>query len=124
MARSSMVPFFCVVAALCVALRCSLAFLPGRAAPMLRGDAAMASAAVAASIPGAADAFVYDGKEYFDVWFGIPPLAWGVAAASLVGFGAILKNAAQKYNKPMGKVPIYTSGFVGKEIENDMPSYK
>eukprot|EP00441_Pelagodinium_beii_P045096 CAMPEP_0197619176 /NCGR_PEP_ID=MMETSP1338-20131121/248_1 /TAXON_ID=43686 ORGANISM="Pelagodinium beii, Strain RCC1491" /NCGR_SAMPLE_ID=MMETSP1338 /ASSEMBLY_ACC=CAM_ASM_000754 /LENGTH=39 /DNA_ID= /DNA_START= /DNA_END= /DNA_ORIENTATION= len=39
MARSSLVSI-CVVAAMCTALRCSLAFLPGRAAPQLRGDAA------------------------------------------------------------------------------------
>ena len=64
------------------------------------------------------------GKEYFDVFYGIDPLAWASCGFAIVYFGAALKNAAQKYNKPVGQAPPKVGGFVGKEVENREPSYK
>ena len=70
-----------------------------------------------------AHAFVYNGKEYFDVTFGISPLAWGFAAFAILFYGATVKNAAQKYNKPWGtntisapKPPKMGGKFVGLEV--------
>jgi hypothetical protein len=84
-----------------------------------------------AATPDAAHAFVYNGKEYFDVTFGISPLAWGFAAFCIIFYGATVKNAAQKYNKPWGtntikdpKPPKMGAKFVGLEIENKVDSYK
>ncbi|CAJ1446872.1 unnamed protein product [Effrenium voratum] len=65
----------------------------------------------------------YD-EEYFDVFYGIDPLAWASCGFAIVYFGAALKNAAQKYNKPVGQAPPKVGGFVGKEVENREPSYK
>eukprot|EP00408_Alexandrium_pacificum_P058449 CAMPEP_0171180480 /NCGR_PEP_ID=MMETSP0790-20130122/13777_1 /TAXON_ID=2925 /ORGANISM="Alexandrium catenella, Strain OF101" /LENGTH=84 /DNA_ID=CAMNT_0011645411 /DNA_START=105 /DNA_END=356 /DNA_ORIENTATION=- len=84
MARTSALASSCVLALLCcLAVQSGRAFLPAPGAPQgLRSAAsatAVASAAVAASLPGAADAFYYDGKEYFDITFGISPLYWGIA---------------------------------------------
>ena len=94
----------------------------------------MVAAAAAAGMvaqPDAAQAFVYNGKEYFDVTFGISPLAWGFAAFAILFYGATVKNAAQKYNKPWGtntiKAPLppkMGGKFVGLEIENKVDSYK
>merc|ERR1719436_1934108 len=64
--------------------------------------ATTAGASAAVGLAGPASAFVYDGKEYFDIWFGIDPLYWGITAFSIVAYGAVLKNAALKYNKPYG----------------------
>ena len=63
------------------------------------------------------------GKEYFDVFYGIDPLAWAFCGFSIVYFGAVLKNAAQKYNISPDKTPPKVGGFVGKEVENGEPSY-
>mmetsp|Transcript_112080 Transcript_112080/g.317071 ORF Transcript_112080/g.317071 Transcript_112080/m.317071 type:complete len:130 (+) Transcript_112080:54-443(+) len=115
----------CVLAALaCAALHCGCAFLA--AAPARRGEAAAvvaAGAAAAAALPGAAGAFYYDGKEYFDIFFGIDPLYWAVTAFGIVAYGAILKNAALKYNKPFGTTtiaapkPPKAGKFLGQDIE-------
>eukprot|EP00933_Yihiella_yeosuensis_P022548 TRINITY_DN17760_c0_g1_i1.p1 TRINITY_DN17760_c0_g1~~TRINITY_DN17760_c0_g1_i1.p1 ORF type:complete len:157 (+),score=42.37 TRINITY_DN17760_c0_g1_i1:70-471(+) len=121
-----------VAAACCLALKCTLSFVP---APAVRSEAALATAAGAAAltaIPGAANAFVYDGKEYFDVTFGISPLYWGICMFSILYFGATIKNAAAKYNKPVGskikgakpQTPVLQGKFLGKEIENKEVSYK
>eukprot|EP00929_Paragymnodinium_shiwhaense_P071960 TRINITY_DN3653_c0_g1_i1.p1 TRINITY_DN3653_c0_g1~~TRINITY_DN3653_c0_g1_i1.p1 ORF type:complete len:155 (-),score=39.17 TRINITY_DN3653_c0_g1_i1:241-705(-) len=86
----------------------------------LRGDAAAAVAVggfAAASIPNRAEAFVYKGKEYFDVLFGIDPLYWGLLIFAILYCGATLKNALQKYYKPVGKTPAKSGKFVGKEKE-------
>ena len=72
----------------------------------------------------AAGAFVYDGQEYFDVWFGISPAAWGLCAFSILFGLATVKNAAQKYNTPVSKKPVKIGGFVGKEVENNVAPYK
>merc|ERR1712187_1109224 len=85
------------------------------------------SAAAVASTPGSAEAFVYNGKEYFDITFGISPLAWFGAAFVILFYGATLKNAALKYNKAYGTntikkpKPIIGLGqkFVGAEVENN-----
>merc|ERR1711963_905748 len=137
MARSSKLATSCVcLAVACLALKCSRAFLPtpGEPAPAgnLQRQAALAAATLAAaSLPGAAGAFYYDGKEYYDITFGISPLAWGVAAFAIIVYGAVLKNAALKYNKPYGtttlrdpKPPKPGSDFKGMEIENNVGSYK
>eukprot|EP00440_Ansanella_granifera_P009184 gb/GFBE01009948.1/.p1 GENE.gb/GFBE01009948.1/~~gb/GFBE01009948.1/.p1 ORF type:complete len:129 (+),score=47.76 gb/GFBE01009948.1/:1-387(+) len=126
MAKSSLTTL-CVLAAMCcMVLRCSLAFLPaaGRTSPALRGDAALVAGAAAASIPDGAEAFVYNGKEYFDRWFGIEPLAWATCGFSIVYFGAVVKNAAQKYNKPVGIRPVKVGKFLGKEVENEVIDYR
>merc|ERR1712232_1497175 len=65
-------------------------------------DAAATGAIAAASFPAVASAFVYDGKEYFDITFGISPLAWAFTAFAILVYGAVLKNAVLKYNKPYG----------------------
>eukprot|EP00929_Paragymnodinium_shiwhaense_P015794 TRINITY_DN1238_c1_g4_i1.p1 TRINITY_DN1238_c1_g4~~TRINITY_DN1238_c1_g4_i1.p1 ORF type:complete len:175 (-),score=57.15 TRINITY_DN1238_c1_g4_i1:218-682(-) len=99
----------------------TLAFLPGLPAQKsLRGDAASAVAVAgiaAANVPNSAEAFVYKGKEYFDVLFGIDPLWWGLLIFSILYCGATLKNALQKYYKPVGKTPAKSGKFVGKEKE-------
>mmetsp|Transcript_64905 Transcript_64905/g.167040 ORF Transcript_64905/g.167040 Transcript_64905/m.167040 type:complete len:136 (-) Transcript_64905:109-516(-) len=133
MARGSVLAAVCAVAALCF---CSQAFVPAPSTQSLRGEAALVAAAGAAGVvaqPGAAEAFVYNGKEYFDVTFGISPLAWGFAAFAIIFYGALIKNAAQKYNKPFGtntviggapKPPKMGGKFVGMEVENSAESYK
>merc|ERR1719401_1270391 len=124
--RSAMIPGLAALALVgCVVLRCSPAFVSG---PQLRGEAALAAAAGAAavaSVPDSAEAFVYNGKEYFDITFGISPFAWAFAGFSLLFYGATLKNAALKYNKAYGTgtvqdpAPIIGKGakFVGAEVE-------
>mmetsp|Transcript_75242 Transcript_75242/g.170331 ORF Transcript_75242/g.170331 Transcript_75242/m.170331 type:complete len:133 (-) Transcript_75242:72-470(-) len=131
MARSSTMLRLCAIVAIaCLALQSTHAFVSG---PQVRGEGvvAAASAAAVASLPGVAGAFVYDGKEYFDITFGISPLAWGCTAFAIVFYGAVLKNAALKYNKPFGtttivdpKPPKAGGGFVGMEIEQATESYK
>ncbi|CAE7368522.1 unnamed protein product [Symbiodinium sp. CCMP2592] len=112
----------CLLAAAACCLLRSLAFVP---APATRSDALTTAtgAAVIATIPAGADAFVYKGKEYFDVFYGIEPLAWAFCGFCIVYYGAVLKNAAQKYNIPPAPQPPKVGGFVGKEVENSEPSY-
>ncbi len=69
------------------------------------------------SIPGSAEAFVYNGKEYFDIWYGIEPLAWAFGGFTLIYYGALVKNLAQKYNKPVGKRPVLVQPFKGTTEE-------
>eukprot|EP00416_Gambierdiscus_australes_P039648 CAMPEP_0171092390 /NCGR_PEP_ID=MMETSP0766_2-20121228/35661_1 /TAXON_ID=439317 /ORGANISM="Gambierdiscus australes, Strain CAWD 149" /LENGTH=68 /DNA_ID=CAMNT_0011550615 /DNA_START=71 /DNA_END=274 /DNA_ORIENTATION=+ len=53
-----------------VALRLAGTFVPAPGAPRA-DEAALAGTAVGvAGLPGMADAFYYDGKEYFDITFG------------------------------------------------------
>merc|ERR1719242_1155868 len=95
---------------------------------MTAGVSAGVTAAV--GLPGPASAFVYDGKEYFDIWFGIDPLYWGITAFAIVSYGAIVKNAALKYNKPYGTQtlenpkPLKTEGFVSMLDEMKGPGWK
>ena len=61
------------------------------------------------------------------MFYGISPLAWGFCAFCIVFYGAVLKNAALKYNTPYGQNnpnanPLKTGGFKGKEIENSEPA--
>merc|ERR1719499_2328863 len=88
----------------CLGCCCCQAFVPG-AVRALRGDAALVAAGTAAALasaPEAAEAFVYKGKEYFDITYGIPVWAWVATGAGILVYGAALKNAALKYNKPFG----------------------
>merc|ERR1719475_24667 len=107
------------------ALASALALLALSAAVLRAGQAFLPGSA-----PGAAEAFVYNGKEYFDITFGISPLAWFAAGFSILFYGATLKNAALKYNKPYGSrtvknpKPIKVGKFIGKEQEIDDPEYK
>uniref|UniRef100_A0A7S4SRX4 Uncharacterized protein n=1 Tax=Alexandrium monilatum TaxID=311494 RepID=A0A7S4SRX4_9DINO len=128
MARSSALAVVVTMAALCCLSQLSArAFLTAPAGRGLRGEAAAASAATgaaaAAGLPGAAGAFYYDGKEYFDITFGISPLYWAIAAFAIITYGAIIKNAALKYNKPYGTQtlvtpsPEKTDAFKGSEAE-------
>eukprot|EP00438_Fugacium_kawagutii_P035081 Skav205134 [mRNA] locus=scaffold3411:125810:132620:- [translate_table: standard] len=108
----------CILAAAACLLR-SIAFVP---APAARSPDAtvVAGAAVLATTPLGADAFVFKGKEYFDVFYGIDPLAWAFAGFAIVYYGASLKNAATKYNIPVDKsISPKVGGFQGKEIENN-----
>lgn len=54
----------------------------------------------AVAVPNAAHAFVYNGTEYFDVFFGIDPAWWGFLIFCIIYCGAVLKNAVEKYNLP------------------------
>jgi len=129
MARSA-IATASVLAACCAVLRCTSAFLSApQGARALRGEAAAAAGVLA--LGGAADpahAFSYNGKEYFDVFYGISPLAWAFCAFCIVFYGAVLKNAMLKYNTPYGMTtnpnakPMKTGGFKGKEIENSEPA--
>merc|ERR1719336_2764352 len=89
-----------------------------------------AGGSAAVGFAGPASAFVYDGKEYFDIWFGIDPLYWGITAFAIVSYGAILKNAALKYNKPYGTQtleapkPLKTEGYVSQLDEMNGPGWK
>jgi len=100
------------------------AFVSAPARTALRGSdvAAVAGGVAAVATPGAAHAFVYNGTEYFDVFFGIDPAWWGVLIFCIIYCGAVLKNAVEKYNLPRGGnpdllKPAKTGKFLGKEIE-------
>eukprot|EP00438_Fugacium_kawagutii_P014793 Skav228782 [mRNA] locus=scaffold589:625555:626262:- [translate_table: standard] len=110
----------CILAAAACLLR-SIAFVPAPAARSVSADPAVAAGAVVlATVPTGADAFVFKGKEYFDVFYGIDPLAWAFAGFAIVYYGASLKNAATKYNIPVDKsISPKVGGFQGKEIENN-----
>jgi len=118
--------------AACVLLQGSRAFLSPPSQSLRGGSAAVAvaGAAAVASAPGAAEAFVYNGKEYFDITFGISPLAWFACGFSILFYGATLKNAALKYNKPYGTRtkkdprPVKVAPFKGREVEMPDPEYK
>merc|ERR1719378_2006147 len=105
-------------------------FITATAPRFEKAVATTAGASAAIGLAGSASAFVYDGKEYFDIWFGIDPLYWGITAFAIVSYGAILKNAALKYNKPYGTQtienpkPLKTEGFVGQRDELGLPGWK
>uniref|UniRef100_A0A7S2M9F6 Uncharacterized protein n=2 Tax=Zooxanthella nutricula TaxID=1333877 RepID=A0A7S2M9F6_9DINO len=96
----------CAVLAFAVAAFGGGAFVPGapRGAAGVTGAGPVAAAAAAAALatPDAAEAFVYNGKEYFDITFGISPLAWFACVFGLLFWGATIKNAITKYTKPIG----------------------
>ncbi|CAE7368512.1 mph1 [Symbiodinium sp. CCMP2592] len=102
----------CLLAAAACCLLRSLAFVP---APATRSDALTTAtgAAVIATIPAGADAFVYKGKEYFDVFYGIEPLAWAFCGFCIVYYGAVLKNAFLQHVCMRGKE--YFDVFYGIE---------
>eukprot|EP00435_Cladocopium_sp_Y103_P053113 s282_g16.t3 len=60
------------------------------------GAMAAAAGVMAVGAPQNAEAFVFKGKEYFDVFYGIEPLAWAFCGFVIVYYGAVLKNAATK----------------------------
>merc|ERR1719150_1331583 len=129
MARASSLVAFSALAALCIFALCSAnAFVPAaRATPpalLMHGEAAAAMAATAVAMPTAAEAFYYDGREYFDITYGISPLYWGIAAFCLITYGAILKNAAMKYNKKMDLSPPRTGKFVPQRVQNQDAPYR
>ena len=108
----------CILTAAICLLR-SIAFVPAPAQRTVSAEPAVAAgAAVLATVPAGADAFVFKGKEYFDVFYGIEPLAWAFCGFVILYYGATLKNAATKYNIPINKAPPKVGGFQGKEIEN------
>ena len=39
-------------------------------------------------------------EEYFDVFYGIEPLAWATCGFAIVYYGALLKNSAQTLRSP------------------------
>ncbi|CAK0876416.1 unnamed protein product, partial [Prorocentrum cordatum] len=95
----------------------------------LRGEAVAAASVLALGAADPAHAFTYNGKEYFDVFYGISPLYWALCAFAIVFYGAVLKNAALKYNTPYGTTtnpdakPIVTGKFVGMEVETNQEQY-
>eukprot|EP00490_Sorites_sp_Unknown_P028831 CAMPEP_0114659748 /NCGR_PEP_ID=MMETSP0191-20121206/18455_1 /TAXON_ID=126664 /ORGANISM="Sorites sp." /LENGTH=124 /DNA_ID=CAMNT_0001885875 /DNA_START=44 /DNA_END=418 /DNA_ORIENTATION=+ len=97
----------------------NLAFVPAPKTTPTADPAVAAGAAVLATVPMGADAFVFKGKEYFDVFYGIEPLAWAFCGFVIVYYGAALKNAATKYAIPIDRAPPKVGGFQGKEIENN-----
>merc|ERR1712026_513138 len=111
-------------------LQRSNTFIINTAPRLENAIATTAGASAAVGFAGPASAFVYDGKEYFDIWFGIDPLYWGITAFAIVSYGAILKNAALKYNKPYGTQtleapqPLKTDGFVPQTEELRGPAWK
>ena len=113
-----------------VVLQSGNTFITNMAPRSEKAIAAVAGASAAVGLAGPASAFVYDGKEYFDIWFGIDPLYWGICAFSIVAYGAIIKNAALKYNKPYGTqtieapAPLKVDKFVTTREENGVPSWK
>merc|ERR1719221_892777 len=133
MARFCAMSLCAMAVAACIALQCGRAFLSPPAKSLRGGESAAiaaAGAAAVASMPGAAEAFVYNGKEYFDITFGISPLAWFATGFSILFYGATLKNAALKYNKPYGTRPIKepkpvkVGKYLGREVEMEDPEYK
>eukprot|EP00403_Amphidinium_massartii_P026222 CAMPEP_0178403518 /NCGR_PEP_ID=MMETSP0689_2-20121128/17410_1 /TAXON_ID=160604 /ORGANISM="Amphidinium massartii, Strain CS-259" /LENGTH=133 /DNA_ID=CAMNT_0020024475 /DNA_START=97 /DNA_END=495 /DNA_ORIENTATION=+ len=60
----------------------------------------------AATLPQAAGAFTFEGEEYFDIWFGVSPAAWGLCAFIILTFAGLLKTSLTKYNKPISKEPL------------------
>merc|ERR1719495_2519313 len=129
MAHPSALVVLGALAALCGLVFCSSsAFLPVlRATPpvqLLHGEMAAAAAAAAVASPSAANAFYYDGKEYFDITYGISPLAWGIAAFAIITYGSILKNAALKYNQKYPDTPYKSGKFVSQRIINKEAPYK
>ena len=131
MARSTALATLAVFAM--AAALCGRAFVSAPAPRSLRGDAAAAVAAgtIAGTAPMAAHAFTYKGVEYFDVTFGIDPFWWFVLGFSILFFGATVRNAVMKTYKTVRNdeagvryAPPRAGGFVGKEVENEEPSYK
>merc|ERR1719445_2095484 len=105
------------------------------ASPCAIGDAALVAAGTAAAlatVPEAADAFVYKGKEYFDITYGIPVWQWIFAAFVVISFGAWVKNTALRENKPFGTntvanpAPLIGRGkkFVNKLEETKAPPFR
>eukprot|EP00913_Durusdinium_trenchii_P035939 g33627.t1 len=106
----------CILAVALCFLR-NMAFVPAPARSASVDPAVAAGAVVVATAPMSAEAFVFKGKEYFDVFYGIEPLAWAFCGFVIVYYGAVVKNAAQKYNVPIAKIPPKVGTFVGKEVE-------
>ncbi|CAK9029066.1 unnamed protein product [Durusdinium trenchii] len=78
-----------------------MAFVPAPARSASVDPAVAAGAVVVATAPMSAEAFVFKGKEYFDVFYGIEPLAWAFCGFVIVYYGAVVKNAAQKWPERM-----------------------
>ncbi|CAK9102827.1 Uncharacterized protein SCF082_LOCUS48048 [Durusdinium trenchii] len=98
-----------------------MAFVPAPARSASVDPAVAAGAVVVATAPMSAEAFVFKGKEYFDVFYGIEPLAWAFCGFVIVYYGAVVKNAAQKYNVPIAKIPPKVGTFVGKASTGARP---
>jgi len=129
-AMARLAPCCLLLALAAMILQSGNVFITNTAPRFEKTIATTAGASAAIGLAGPASAFVYDGKEYFDIWFGIDPLYWGITAFCVVSYGAVLKNAALKYNKPYGTQtlenpqPLKTSGFVGQLEESGGPGWK
>mmetsp|Transcript_62678 Transcript_62678/g.116568 ORF Transcript_62678/g.116568 Transcript_62678/m.116568 type:complete len:131 (-) Transcript_62678:91-483(-) len=97
-----------VVAVACVALVAfaPLAFVPAPRAQPSTVEAAGFLAAGAAVAPQAANAFTFEGEEYFDIYFGIEPAAWALCGFIILTFAGFLKTSVAKYNVPVSKEPL------------------
>mmetsp|Transcript_5523 Transcript_5523/g.12125 ORF Transcript_5523/g.12125 Transcript_5523/m.12125 type:complete len:129 (+) Transcript_5523:77-463(+) len=90
-------------------------------------DAAAGVAAASVALPQAAGAFTFEGEEYFDIYFGISPVAWALCGFIVLTFAGFLKTSMTKYNRPIGKVPLKKKfvplqqerpeNFVGQKIK-------
>eukprot|EP00403_Amphidinium_massartii_P028785 CAMPEP_0178399906 /NCGR_PEP_ID=MMETSP0689_2-20121128/15517_1 /TAXON_ID=160604 /ORGANISM="Amphidinium massartii, Strain CS-259" /LENGTH=133 /DNA_ID=CAMNT_0020020689 /DNA_START=79 /DNA_END=480 /DNA_ORIENTATION=+ len=97
------------VAAIVVLSLVAVGFMPSAfvAAPSQKVDVNMAGlVAAGAALPQAAGAFTFEGEEYFDIWFGVSPAAWGLCAFIILTFAGLLKTSLTKYNKPISKEPL------------------
>mmetsp|Transcript_14522 Transcript_14522/g.34285 ORF Transcript_14522/g.34285 Transcript_14522/m.34285 type:complete len:140 (+) Transcript_14522:70-489(+) len=95
-----------VVAAVCWA---PFTFVTAPRAARAQADTATNVAglvAAGAALPQAAGAFTFEGEEYFDIWFGVSPAAWGLCAFIILTFAGLLKTSLTKYNKPISKEPL------------------
>jgi hypothetical protein len=84
MARSVLAATCMLAALTCAVYHGARAFVPAPQNPPLRGGALAAAGVLAAGAPDAADAFTYNGEEYFDIFYGINPLYLGMCAFGIV----------------------------------------
>ena len=66
------------------------------------------ASAVTAALPQGANAFVFEGEEYFDPWFGIDPFAWAVAAFINIS----LLNLLRTWNGKAKVLVFFSSLFI------------
>mmetsp|Transcript_14521 Transcript_14521/g.34282 ORF Transcript_14521/g.34282 Transcript_14521/m.34282 type:complete len:136 (+) Transcript_14521:79-486(+) len=97
-----------VLAAVCAVayLVAPVAFVPAAARSESSSVTSAGLVAAGAALPQAAGAFTFEGEEYFDIWFGVSPAAWGLCAFIILTFAGLLKTSLTKYNKPISKEPL------------------
>eukprot|EP00971_Amphidinium_carterae_P217063 4309184-Amphidinium_carterae.1 len=96
-----------VVALMALAAFAPLAFVsaPGPVQPR-DATAAVGFIAAGALVPQTAGAFTFEGEEYFDIFFGLSPVAWALCGFIVLTFAGFLKTSMTKYNQPIAKEPL------------------